>query len=118
MRAKRELGAAVKLIEPGEGSDREAGLRLLAAEGIELVVGVGFIFSDALVALAKEYPDVAFAGVDFAEPALPKDAAGQPATLPNLAALKFREEEGSFLVGAVAGLVSKSKVVGFVGGMD
>ncbi|MDQ6634070.1 MAG: BMP family ABC transporter substrate-binding protein, partial [Gemmatimonadota bacterium] len=37
---------------------------------------------------------------------------------PNLAALKFREEEGSFLVGALAGLVSKSKKVGFVGGMN
>ena len=118
MRAQRELGASVKLIEPGEGSDREAGLRLLAAQGVDLVIGVGFIFSDDLVALSKEYPDVAFAGVDFAEPALPKDAAGKTVVLPNLCALKFREEEGSFLVGAVAGLVSKSKVVGFVGGMD
>ena len=37
---------------------------------------------------------------------------------PNLAALKFREEEGSFLVGAIAALVGKSKKIGFVGGMD
>src|SRR3712207_7250333 len=40
MRAQRELGASVRFIEPGEGSDREAGLRLLAAEGMDLVVGV------------------------------------------------------------------------------
>src|SRR5687768_7609004 len=115
-RAERELGVRVRFIEPGEGSDREAGLRLLAAEGMEIVVGVGFIFTDDLTALAKEYPRVAFAGVDYA---VQTDAAGNVVPPPvNLAALKFREEEGSFLVGALAALVGKSKKVGFVGGMD
>jgi basic membrane protein A len=115
-RAMRELGARVRFIEPGEGSDREAGLRLLAAEGMDLVIGVGFIFSDDLTLLAKEYPGVTFAGVDYA---VATDAAGQPLPLPsNLAALKFREEEGSFLVGALAALVGGSKKLGFVGGMD
>jgi hypothetical protein len=56
----------VRFIEPGEGSDREAGLRLLAAEGMDLVIGVGFIFTDDLTQLAKEYPNVNFAGVDYA----------------------------------------------------
>ncbi len=115
-RAVKELGARVRFIEPGEGSDREAGLRLLAAEGMDLVIGVGFIFSDDLTQLAKEYPNTRFAGVDYA---VSLDSAGnaiQPP--PNLAALKFREEEGSFLVGALAALVGKSKKVGFVGGMD
>lgn len=116
MRAARELGARVRFVEPGEGSDREAGLRLLAAEGMDLVVGVGFIFTDDLTQLAKEYPDVAFAGVDYA---LSVDAAGNVVQPPaNLAALKFREEQGSFLVGALAALVGGSKKVGFVGGMD
>ena len=115
-RARRTLDAHVRYIEPGEGSDREAGLRLLAAEGMDLVIGVGFIFTDDLVQLALDYPNVAFAGVDFA---LRTDAQGnvvQPP--PNLAALKFREEEGSFLVGALAALVGGSPRVGFVGGMD
>jgi basic membrane protein A len=115
MRTKRELGARVTLVEPGEGADREAGLRLLAAEGHDLVIGVGFIFSDDLAQLAIEYPSVSFAGVDFATKM--KDGKAVPPP-PNLAALKFREEEGSFLVGAVAGLVTKSRVVGFIGGMD
>ena len=115
-RAARELGARVRYVEPGEGSDREAGLRLLAAEGMKLVIGVGFIFTDDLSALAREYPDVAFAGVDFA---VTIGADGKPAPPPrNLAALKFREEQGSFLVGAIAALVGGSKKVGFVGGMD
>lgn len=115
-RAHRELGARVRFIEPGEGSDREAGLRLLAAEGMDLVIGVGFIFSDDLTQLAREYPNTRFAGVDYA---VALDSAGNPIQPPpNLAALKFREEEGSFLVGALAALVGKSKKVGFVGGMD
>lgn len=113
-RAERELGAHVRFIEPGDGSDREAGLRLLAAEGMDLVVGVGFIFSDDIYQLATEYPNAKFAGVDFAK----FDATGPIALPPNLAALKFREEEGSFLVGALAALVSTSKKLGFVGGMN
>jgi basic membrane protein A len=115
-RAQRDLGAHVRFIEPGDGSDREAGLRLLAAEGMDLVVGVGFIFSDDLTQLAKEYPNTKFAGIDYS---VGVDASGRPILPPpNLAALKFREEEGSFLVGALAALVSKTGEVGFVGGMN
>jgi basic membrane protein A len=115
-RAQRELGAHVRFIEPGDGSDRESGLRLLAAEGMSLVIGVGFIFSDDLTQLAKEYPKTNFAGIDYS---VGVDKAGNPIPPPpNLAALKFREEEGSFLVGALAALVSKTKKVGFVGGMN
>ena len=115
-RAARDLGARVRYIEPGEGSDREAGLRLLAAENLDLVVGVGFIFTDDLTLLAREYPRVRFAGVDYA---LATDALGRTVPPPpNLLALKFREEEGSYLVGALAALVGGSKKVGFVGGMD
>ena len=115
-RAATALGARVRYVEPGEGSDREAGLRLLAAEGMDLVVGVGFIFTDDLTQLAKEYPRTHFAGVDYA---IATDKQGRPIPPPpNLAALKFREEQGSFLAGALAALVGGSKRVGFVGGMD
>ena len=116
VRAERELGAHVRLIEPGEDADREAGLRLLAAEHMDLVTGVGFIFTDDVTQLAKEYPNVNFAVVDYS---VSTDKAGNPVPPPpNVAALKFKEEEGSFLVGALAALVGGSKKVGFVGGMD
>ena len=73
-------------------------------------------WADDLVGLSSEYPNVRFAGVDLA---VRTDEAGRPLPLPpNLAALKFREEEGSFLVGAIAALAGGSKRVGFVGGMD
>jgi basic membrane protein A len=116
VRAARDLGARVHYVEPGEGSDRESGLRLLAAEGMDLVIGVGFIFSDDISGLAREYPGIRFADVDYA---VPTDAAGNTLPMPaNLVALKFREEEGSFLVGALAALAGHSKKVGFIGGMD
>jgi basic membrane protein A and related proteins len=109
-RAAHLLGADVRFIEPGDGSDREAGLRLLSAEGMQVVIGVGFIFSDDLLELAREYPHQAFAGIDF--------ASADTVLPPNLAAIRFREEEGSYLVGAIAALVGGVKRVGFVGGMD
>ena len=108
--AEKELGAKIRLIEPGESSDREAGLRLLAAEHMDLVIGVGFIFTDDVRAAAARFPGVKFAGIDYS----PSPGVG---TLPNLAGLRFREQEGSFLVGAIAALTSKTKIVGFVGGM-
>ena len=114
--ATRLLGPNIRFIEPGEGSDREAGLRLLAAEKMNLVIGVGFIFSDDITKLAKEYPDTPFACVDYALAVDDKGNVLPPP--PNVAALKFREEEGSFLVGALAALVGKSKKIGFIGGMD
>ena len=115
-RAIKELGANVTFIEPGDGTDREAGLRLLAAEGMDLVLGIGFIFTDDIATLAKEYPTTRFGAIDYA---LSTDSAGRVIPPPpNVTALKFREEEGSFLVGALAVLVGRSKTIGFVGGMD
>lgn len=109
-RARDELGVDVQYIEPTEGADRESALRTLAARKVDLVIGVGFIFGPDLERLARAFPDVRFAGVDYS----PSEGVG---TLPNLVGLRFREQEGSFLVGAIAGLVTRSKVVGFVGGM-
>jgi len=109
--AKKALGVEVATIETGEGTDREAAMRQLAAGGNQLVFGVGFLFSDDILQLAKEFPNVNFACIDYT--VKPGD------TLPpNLAALTFREEEGSFLVGALAAGLSHTGKVGFVGGME
>ena len=112
LRAQRELDAAVEFVEPAGAEDREAALRLFAARGFDLVIGVGFIFSRDVDTVALDYPSVRFACVDYAPPF---DGSPMP---PNVTGLAFREEEGSFLVGAVAGLTTKTQHVGFVGGMD
>jgi basic membrane protein A len=111
-RAAAELNVRSRYVEPADGSDRESALRQLAAEGYDLVIGVGFIFTDDMRALATRFPDVKFACVDYAV------VPGAPPPPANLVALRFREEEGAFLVGALAGLVSETKKVGFVGGMQ
>ena len=115
-RAQHELGIAFEIHEPAEGADRETGLREYASRGFDLVIGTGFMFSDDIEKMAREFPDVKFACVDYT---LKFDAGGAALPLPaNLVALKFREEEGSFLAGVTAALVSRTGTLGFVGGMD
>jgi basic membrane protein A len=110
-RARKELGVPFATLETGEGADREAQMRQLAAGGDQIVFGVGFLFSDDIYGLAREFPNVKFACVDYTV----KEGQTLP---PNLQALEFKENEGSFLVGALAGLLSKTGKVGFVGGME
>ena len=111
-RAKTELGVPYEYIEPGPSSDREAALRQLASKpNVEIIFGIGFIFTDDITNIAKEYPDKKFACVDYTI-----DTSKQ---IPeNLLALEFKEEEGSFLVGALAALTTKTNVLGFIGGMQ
>lgn len=109
-RAKQEMGIEFVTLDTGEGSDREAQLRQLAAGDAQIVFGIGFLFTDDIRKLAEEFPNKKFACVDYTlrpNETLP----------PNLAALVFREEEGSYLVGALAGLITRTEKVGFVGGM-
>jgi basic membrane protein A and related proteins len=111
VKAKQDLGITYEYFEPKESSDREAALRLFAKGGADLIIGVGFLFTDDIRAVALDFPDRRFACLDYSW------SEGQ--TVPeNLVALKFREEEGSFLVGALAAMVSQTKILGFVGGMD
>ena len=68
--------------------------RLFAARGFDLVIGVGNVFSNDVTDVARAYPNVRFACVDYGPP-----ESGPP---PNVSGVVFREEHGSFLVGAVA----------------
>jgi basic membrane protein A and related proteins len=107
VQAREKFGVTVVEFEPGQDSDREQGLRKLASRGFDLVIGVGFLFTESIRSVGQDYPDVHFALVD-----------GYVDGLPNVASLLFREEEGSFLVGALAALKSETGVIGFVGGME
>ena len=97
-------------IEPGADADRETGLRMIASQGFDLVIGVGFLFTDAITAVAQEFPDTKFGIVDGVIP-----------DQPNVSSLTFTENDGSFLVGVMAGVKAKADgkdTLGFVGGMD
>ena len=76
----------------------------------DLVIGVGFLFDDAIKAVAAEFPETKFAVVD-----------GYIPDMTNVVSLSFKEHEGSFLVGMIAGkraIEDGKDIVGFVGGMD
>ncbi len=105
-RAAAEFGIVPVYGQPEQMAEDEKYLRQYAEQGTDLVIAVGFLMKDALEKVAGEFPRTHFAIID--------------ATVdrPNVASLVFREHEGSFLVGAIAGLVTKTDRVGFVGGMD
>ncbi|MBI2777190.1 MAG: BMP family ABC transporter substrate-binding protein [Chloroflexi bacterium] len=84
--------------------DRAERLRLLARAGYGAIIAVGFTYAVPLQAVAAEFPDVRFAIVD-----------DDTVTGPNVQNIMFAEHEGSFLVGAAAGLTTKTNVVGFIG---
>ena len=114
-RARQALGADVAYADVKDGNERRAALERFAAEGRDLVIGVGFLQSADASELAGRFPHVRFAVLDFS---LQVDAQGRTVLPPaNLAGLVFREEEGAFLVGAMAGLATRTQVVGFLGGM-
>ena len=101
----------IKYLEPkAGGQDREILMRALAEDGYQYIFGIGFLFSDAMAKVAKDFPDIHFGLVDGYIPDL--DASS------NITCLSFKENEGSFLVGAIAALKAKGKPIGFLGGMD
>lgn len=106
--AQKELGITFKEYEPKDTSaEAENALRQFAESGEhDLIIGVGFTMKDAVATVAAAFPDQKFAMVD------------DEVDLPNVASLKFKEHEGSFLVGALAAMMSKTNTVGFVGGLE
>ncbi|MFZ3288144.1 MAG: BMP family ABC transporter substrate-binding protein [Telluria sp.] len=105
-RFKKETG--IKYIEAQASSDTQAEqvLRGLARKKLDLIIGVGFSQTQAVQKVAHEFPQVHFVIIDSI-------AKGD-----NVNSVMFREEEGSYLVGVAAAMASKSKKIGFVGGMD
>jgi basic membrane protein A len=101
----------LKYLEPKSGGqDREQLLRALAEDGYDLIIGVGFLFTDSITKVAADFPNQHFGIIDGFIPDLNESS--------NITCLAFAEHEGSFLVGAIAGLMNKGGKVGFIGGMD
>ncbi len=105
-RWKAETGGTYKELEMQNEAQREQALRQLAEGGANPIVMTGFAFGDVLNTVAPDYPDTKFAIIDMV------------VEQPNVKSVVFTEDQGSYLVGMMAGLASKSNVVGFIGGMD
>jgi basic membrane protein A len=96
----------VRELVPASDAQREQALNRLARKGYSPILVVGFMYGSALEKVAKKYPESQFVIIDGV------------VDLPNVKSILFKEHEGSFLVGALAAMKSKTNKVGFVGGMD
>jgi basic membrane protein A len=105
-KAEKDLGIKLKVVEPGDLSAAEGLLRDLVKAGNDMVVAVGFDMVDPLKVVAKEYPDKKFAVIDAV------------VDLPNVQSLLFKEHEGSFLIGALAAMMTKTDKVATIPAMD
>jgi basic membrane protein A len=103
---KAETGTAYGEFEIANEAQREQAIRNFADQGYSPIIAAGFAQAAAVEKVAKEYPDLKFAIVDMV------------VDLPNVQSIVFKENEGSYLAGLLAGMASKSGKVGFVGGMD
>ncbi len=103
---RKESGIAYREFEVTNETQREQALRRMAQRGSDPIIAVGFAQAPALDKVAREFPDTRFTIIDMV------------VDLPNVQSVVFKEHEGSFLVGVVAAMASKTNKVGFVGGMD
>ena len=105
-KAQKELGITFKEYEPKDpATEAKNALTQFAESGeFDLIIAVGYTMKDSLVAVAQTFPDQKFAIID-------ETVNG----LPNVASILFKEQEGSFLVGALAGMMDKTGTIGFVG---
>ena len=101
-----ETGETFREIELQSEAQREQALRRFAEAGSNPIVMTGFAFGDALGQVAGDYPETDFVIIDMVVDA------------PNVRSVVFIEHEGSYLVGIMAAMASKSNTVGFIGGMD
>jgi basic membrane protein A len=105
-KAKEELGIYLKYVEATDDGMVETTMRSFAQKDFDLIIGIGFSMAEATKKVATQFPKLHFALVD-----------GE-VNLPNVRSLLFEEHQGSFLVGAIAGLMTKTNQLGFLGGMD
>jgi basic membrane protein A and related proteins len=103
---RKATGIEFRDFEIQNDAQREQALRRFARDGFSPIVAVGFSQASALEKVAKEFPATKFTLIDMV------------VDLPNVQSVVFKEHEGSFLVGLLAGMASKTGKVGFVGGMD
>ncbi len=106
VQARTKLGAEVQVLQSKSAADYQANLTVLADQDFDEIFGVGVLMQKDLEAVARNYPKRRFAIVDG------------DVDLVNVTSLTFREQDGAFLAGALAALVSKTRHVAFLGGVD
>ncbi|WP_328670216.1 BMP family ABC transporter substrate-binding protein [Streptomyces sp. NBC_00322] len=110
VKAEKDLKVKGTEAEPTEGEgdpDKVSRLTSLARAGNNPVIGVGFSYAPAIAQVAPKFPNTTFGLIDDTSK-----------TGKNIANLVFNEEQGSYLAGVAAAKVTKSNIVGFIGGVE
>jgi basic membrane protein A len=108
-KARKDLNIQTKELSAVAGESdqqKQSRLDLLATSGYNPIIAVGFAYAGALGKVAPKYPNIHFAIID-----------DNSIKAPNVEGLLFHEEQSSFLVGVAAALATKTKNVGFIGGV-
>jgi basic membrane protein A len=115
LKAKADLGADIRVLSSKQNSDYVPNLSALARQKFDLIVAHGFLMAESVEKVANSFPNVNFAIIDFQQAAMkskPKNVQG----------LLFKEQEGGYMAGYLAGLYVKKKggdqVISSVGGLD
>ena len=107
-KAKKDLGVEVKYLESKQDADYSTNVETLIDEEVDLIVGVGAKLAPTIEKAAKDYPDQKFVIVDETYEKIPS----------NVETVLFKAEQSAYLVGLIAGKMTKTNDVGFIGGMD
>ena len=103
---KQKTGIAFRDFEIQNDAQREQAMRKFAKDGLNPIVAIGFSQASAMEKVSAEFPKTQFVIVDAV------------VDKPNVQSILFKEGEGSFLVGMLGAMASKTGKIGFVGGMD
>lgn len=106
LKAKDEFGVKYSYLESKKKEEYEPNLQTLIDEGSNLTFAIGYQLAGAVENIAKNNPDAKICLIDSVVES------------PNVLSVTFKEEEGSFLMGVIAGLTTKTNKVGFIGGKD
>ncbi len=103
---KTRTGISYRDFEPTNEAQMQQAMKRYARKGYDLIIAIGVAYETPLRKIAAKYPDVRFVSID------------SHVDLPNVQSIVFKEDEGSYLVGVLAAMASKTNTIGFIGGMD
>jgi basic membrane protein A len=106
LRIRDSLGAQISNIQTRTPAEIEENFRQYGAQGYQLVIGHGFEFQDPALRVSPDFPKTTYV------------IASGGKTGANVSSIEFAFGEGAYLAGMVAGLTTKSNVIGIIGGVQ
>lgn len=106
LRSRASLHAFIKVLQSKSAADYQPNLTVLSEARYGMIYAIGFLMGDDLQQVARQFPDQRYAIIDDVVPE------------PNVISVTFKEEDGSFLAGALAAMISRTHHIAFIGGQD